>query len=183
MISTFDIGFGIKFDTNLGQHIKWVEWMSSSAFPQEILRRWEQSGHLKRLVQLGRSVIREQIYSVSKGAGKIEESVTAKMVRAANDDIKSIGGATVFLDPNISGATGPVEGMDESKLSYAAFFEKPEFNSFLLGKGADVLNPIKHRPFFDEWTIAFFELEEREHLRSLLSAIKSKLPRHSTGTD
>lgn len=179
-MKTFEVGFGVKFDSNLPAHMRWVEWMSSSDFPQEIMRRWNQASHLKRLIQLGKSIVNEQIYSYEgyQGQGFIEESITARFDSAGQGDMNSIGGSTVFLDPNVSGAKGPVTGMDESKLSYAAFFDRTEFNSFIGGSGVDVTSPKKFRPFFDAWTIAFFEHEQKEYLRSFIAAVKFKLPKH-----
>lgn len=166
--TNFISGFNIKFGGNLASTIRWVEWLSSPEFNIEIIKRWKLPSHLTRLVKIARSVINEQIYSVGYNERNIERSVTAVFAEA---------GATLYLDPAIAPAKGPMEGMDPSQVNYAAFFERTEFNSFIMGSGVDVYHPLKHRPFFDAMTLAFKEEEERQYQRAIYAAMKSKIPR------
>ncbi len=69
----------------------------------------------------------------------------------------------MFSHPNIAPSWG------DPSLSYAAYFETEEWNTFLLNKGAEV-KPI--RPFFEELVRVMTETVENRSLKALDAALR-----------
>jgi len=165
----------LRFRTNIRSHLRWFEFLFSPKFYEDIKRRVEAVANVRRLRKLVEEVIENEIYNVSSDSlrtGNLRRSITG--VAGTQDDV---AGNTVYFDPSIAAAKGPIDGGSPPPLNYAAFFDRPEFNSFILGTGLDVFNPLKYRPFREPMTLAFQVEGERQSIEAIARSILSKRPR------
>lgn len=166
----------VSFRHNLRSHIRWFEYMTSNDFTKERKSRYESARNLNSLRNLVRRVVQEEIYSISKGEGNIEESVTAVATGNGNE-----GGTAVYFDPNVSPAKGTQSSPATPDFSYAIFFDNTDFNSFLLGVGVDVFNPMKHRPFKAPMVEAFNKEAESQAVKALMDSVRMHRPKQPKG--
>jgi len=158
---------------NIRAHLRWLHYLAGNEFFKEVKRKYQSRSILQRLQAIVRQVVETEIYAknTTPGTGAIKESVTA-IVEESPD-----ANATVYFDPLVSTSKGPFESGDPEKASYAAFFDNPSFNSFILGKGIDTFNPIKYRPFKEPMVQAFNKEAEEQAVRMLMAAVKMHRPR------
>jgi hypothetical protein len=173
-----NIGLRLKLRTNIRPHLRWFEFLMSEKFMSDIKRRYETVANANRMRRVVQQVVEEEIYSneAYSGSGNIKQSVTA-----VTDVAESGASVAVYFDPNIAATKGPVSSGNESDYNYAAFFDRPEFNSFILGSGLDVFSPIKYRPFREPMEDAIKIEAERSSVRSIIESIRSLRPRQPKG--
>lgn len=149
------------------RHREWMQQLVDPLFWSNALARMQNQTRLAKLVALARQVIQEEIYSISRGEGLIEESIEA----APTQD-----GFGIRFNPAISTAKGPMENATPEQFSYVAFFENPDFNSFLPPKDQP-FDQNRHRPFMTPLTEAYHAQSEIHVLESLVAEMRLHKPR------
>lgn len=154
--------------SNLPQHVRWFEFLSGNSFASQLQKAYSTPPHLRRLRAVAQQVVEEEIYSVSRGEGKIKESVEAAS--------RGSGEMAVLFNPAISTSKGPFKnGGDPSKASYAAFFERLDFNSFI--RALTPTAPIRYRPFWNPLQIAIHEESEKILMEAAMKTMRLYRPR------
>lgn len=165
----------IRFRHNVRAHITWFEWLSTDELFASIKKRYESSKNLRELQRIARQVVETEIYSknTTDGTGKIKKSVTPYSGGEYDE-----AGVSVFFNPAVAPAKGPVDSGDLGSMNYAAFFDDPNWNSFLPpGKGLEVFSPKKYRPFSEPLHKAGEDFATIRGMEAIMQSIKSKRPK------
>lgn len=172
-----DVSFRVTLlrkESNLDNHIKWMEYLSSPAFVKDWKTRFESQPNLNKLRLSARQIFQEQVYDTYEPATYQRTYSALESFQSAGDSESPLPGATVYSDPTIATA---IAGNSAGGFSYAAFFEKPiEFDSFIKTQPGDDLNVIRYRPFFDLMTAEHNRVSEQIHKQSFLAQVKKKMP-------
>ena len=178
MAITVEPTFRVKFRSNIRQHIRWLEHMVSPEWAAQILKSYQSASNLAKLQRIARKVIQEEIYDKYSPEGSTERTGDAKRSFVAVQLSGEHNGIGVRSDPSVAQTKGPVDQGSESDFSYAAFFDEPNFNSFLPpGKNLDVYSPRKFRPFMEPLTGAVEEFAKEAAMRATIRAVTQRMPR------
>jgi len=177
LAGTFENTFQVLFRGNIRAHRKWLEWLVSDGFFSSVKQRYESATNIAKMHDIAQKVVQEEIYNKHDGEGRtgaLKDSFYAVAVDEPNQ-----AGVAVISGPVVATSKGPFSSGNPSEFSYAAFFEEPAFNSFLLGSGVDVYNPIKFRPFMEPLERAMEEQAQEASMKALLRAVLSKMPKQT----
>lgn len=164
----------LKANRNIDSHVRWFKLLAGDEFYEQVKKTTQTKSSIDEYIRVARQVIQEEIYNKWPDPGTRTDNLLKSFKAVANNDT---AGVTVFSDPSVAGATG--EGADPS-WSYAAFFEKPEFRSFIppsWDSGGDQTHPRKHRPFFNPLTEAIRVVSEQETMNGMERTINKWKPK------
>lgn len=140
----FTLKFSYKQGSNLDPHIRWLEYLLSDEYQLEIQRRFESVTNQREARRITRSIIDTLIYQAYPDPGTRTGNLHDSFKVIVGRGQKKSAYLAVYSDPRVATTkTGVAAGFT----SYAAFFENPEFDSFLPPK-EDPTSPSKYRPFF-----------------------------------
>lgn len=172
-----DVSFRVtllKKESNLENHIKWMEYLSSPGFVKDWKARFESQPNLDKLRLSARQIFQERVYDAYEPSTYNRTYSALESFQSARDSDSSLPGAAVYSDPAIATA---ISGNSAGSFSYAAFFEKPiEFESFIKTFPGDELNVVRYRPFFDVMTAEHNRVSEQINKESFLAQVKKKMP-------
>ena len=141
--------FTYKGDSNLDSHIRWMDYLRSNAFHDGVKKRINRKVNQNELVKITRQIIKTEIYGAYTPESYNRTLNLLRNFKVSESDNK-MGGLSVYSDPQVATAKS---GKMRGSASYAAFFEKTEFLSFIAGSGDESTLPLTHemkyRPFFD----------------------------------
>jgi hypothetical protein len=162
----------LKSESNLENHIRWMAYLAGADFVNDWKKSIQTGGHMQQMIQAARDIVDELIYAFSTGdsTGKLRESFTGKYLDA------SLPAFAIYSDPRVAPSKGPFSSGNPSSFSYAAFFEDPEFNSFI----PDRENPTetrRYRPFFDTLSLDQQTQSHEIVFSSLMQTIRRRMPR------
>lgn len=161
-----------KKSSNLAGHIRWLSHIASPAFAEDWRQKLLTQSNLKELVQQAQQVIEEEIYTHGKGEGNIKKSMDA--IALGEKDVRMV----LFSDPTVAPSKGPFKSGNPAEFSYAAFFEDPQFNSFIPPR-SNPYDKRRYRPFFQPMNQAHFAKAREMSRKSILRTIRMRMPKIS----
>jgi hypothetical protein len=137
-----------KGESNLEAHKTWFKYLTSDQFYTDVAAAYTVGATQQQIQKSARQVIEDEVYSknTTDGTGRIKESFKVQQIDPSGSGIAAL---VLYSDPSVATAEAMRDGNNEG-YSYAAFFEKPEFDSFIRSPDGDELHPIRHRPFFEK---------------------------------
>lgn len=173
---SFNCGIKLSFrGSNLAAHIRWFEYLAGDDYLKRTITEWQMPAHLSRVKKLAQEIVQSEIYDAYAPKKYKRTFRLRKSIRARVLGVEEAGEIGLYFDPGVATAKEEVEGLDRNKLNYAAFFDRPEFKSFI--KGTTDTDVIRYRPFFDVLATEMHEREEKEALRVLLHAARYRKPK------
>lgn len=166
-----------KRGSNLENHLRWMEYLSSPEFVRDWKKRFESQANLGKLQTAAREIFQERVYDRYEPNTYQRTNAALESFQAAADSQASTPGISVYSDPAIATA---LYGNAAGGFSYAAFFEKPiEFDSFIKSFPGDDLNVVRYRPFFDVMAAEHNRVSTEINNQTFLQQVKAKMPRSS----
>lgn len=163
----------LKSESNLDNHLRWLEYITGPEFVEDWKSSIKTGGHMQHLIESAKQMVDELIYAFSTTAdstGRLRESFTGKFLDTA------LPAFAIYSDPKVAPSKGPFSTGNPSDFSYAAFFEDPEFNSFIPNRD----NPTetrRYRPFFDAMTLDQKTQGQEIVFAALMRTIRKRMPR------
>lgn len=168
-------GFRIKLvsrESTLDSNINWLEYLTSPDFVDDLKERYESKKNAQHLRRVAYDVITEEVYSKHSNPDRTDRARDSMKVVSTG---KKTANLNVISDPSVAPVkSGKLKG--SPRHSYLAFFEKPEFQSFLPPED----NPydiLKHRPFMAQLTDSVRRETERMALDALVKQVRRRMPR------
>lgn len=164
------IGYS-KRESNLRQHLSWLEYLTSDQFQQDVKRSYEQAVNRRAIRLAAQAIIESEIYAfnTTDGTGRIKRSF--KVVAVKHGLLPEM---ILYSDPDVAPSKA---GASPGEYSYAAYFNNPEFKSFIKAPLDNPLDKIKYRPFFFPMTKAITKLARRRAGDAFNHNIRRKKPR------
>lgn len=168
----------LKSESNVEAHRRWFEKLDSNAFYDNVTKSYNQDRNKNTFRAVARRVIDEEIYKKwpepdetgeQRGipSGRTGRLLESFKVAVDSDE----AGFTTYSDPSVATAKG------DSSWSYAAFFERPEFHSFLPPKEGPPTDIRKHRPFMTPLVNALRLVSEEVAMDALHKSLKKWKPK------
>ena len=167
----------LKTESNFHNHLRWLSYLAGEEFATDWEHSLQTGGNMQKMIAEARAIVEEDIYAynTTSGTGRIKESITGFF--GEGDDYRPGPTAYVYSDPSVAPSKGPFEsGGDPSRFSYAAFFEDPEFNSFIPPR-EEPFDSRRYRPFFGHMTESQHRLNAELSRRALFVNIRKHMPK------
>lgn len=163
----------VKRESNIDNHLRWLDYITSGSFLKDWKASIETGDNIQKLVDSARQVVEENIYkfNTTDGTGSIKESF-----QGGTTDEGGLAGLGVFSNPAIAPSVGTFESGVPERFSYAAFFEDPEFNSFIPPRD-EPTNIKRHRPFMAAMAQHHQRISGELTLRALFIRLRRKMPK------
>lgn len=151
---------------NLASHLNWFLYLSSGKFATDYQDQYESGDNQVAMVKATRKIIDEEIYAFPEGSYKRTYDLYNSWDAV---ELSSVGGAggsdgdrgiAVYSDPGIAPSEA---GTKKGEISYAVFFEKPEFNTFI----QDQEDRPAIRPYFGIVQEAVKQIAEDRALKAI----------------
>lgn len=178
IVNTGTAGIQFKFpksESNLEAHKLWMQYLVSQQFLTDVAAAYTVGVTKNELVSNAQQIVEEEIYSknTTDGTGRIKASFKVEQIDPSG---RGIAALVLYSDPKVATAKAMRDGNDDD-YSYAAFFEKPEFESFIRSPDNDPFHPIKHRPFFDKMVKVTNDVAMRRAQHAFHRAINNRKPK------
>jgi len=162
----------LKRESNIDNHLRWLGYILGPEFIKDVRDTIQTKKNIATLVESARDVVEEDIYAfnTTAGTGNIKKSFEGTTFDYG------MGGLGIFSNPSIATSKGPFSSGSPNAASYAAFFEKPEFNSFIPPRD-EPTNIKRHRPFMAAMASNQHRLSNEIVLAALFRRLRQKMPK------
>lgn len=164
-----EVDFQFRYNkASLQHHIDWMRYLATNKFGKDVQQDYEETKNQVEMLKEVDKIILEEIYSYPEGSYRrtndLRESFQAIELSMVGSETER--GIAIYSDPMIAPSEA---GARKGEISYAIFFENPEFNTFL--PESDERPPI--RPYFGLLQDAIKRIAEHKLLEALARQMKT----------